>query len=157
MQVVDRSHESPTRAAQTFAPPIFAQTKRLLCLLVESNENARAKLKTLLALQNVEICEARDGEEAVDSVVRKRPDLIVMNGDLPRLSGFEAARLIRSILAFNRVPIILLGDSAKRAKRSVAFGVDNLNYFVRFLDLSKLENVLEKALTAARSKSETHV
>ena len=84
------------------------EPQRLLVLLAENDEVIRAELRELLDLYNVHVLEAGNGEEAVDLIVRECPNLVLMNAALPELDGYEAARLIRSIRSFDRMPIVFL-------------------------------------------------
>ena len=65
------------------------------------------------------LLKATDGEEALDMATRERPDLIIMDIQLPKLSGLEVTRRIRRMPEFNCIPIIALtayamkGDSEK--------------------------------------------
>jgi two-component system, cell cycle response regulator DivK len=92
-------------------------TKRIL--VVEDTEDNRQILRDLLSNAGFELIEAIDGFEAVTMAERERPDLILMDIQLPGLDGFEATRRIRAIPELVKVPIIavtsyaLSGDEAK--------------------------------------------
>jgi two-component system, cell cycle response regulator DivK len=92
-------------------------TKRIL--VVEDTEDNRQILRDLLSSAGFELIEAIDGFEAVTMAERERPDLILMDIQLPGLGGFEATRRIRAIPELVKVPIIavtsyaLSGDEAK--------------------------------------------
>ena len=66
-----------------------------------------------------ELIEAESGEEALTAVTKRRPDLILMDIQLPVMDGYEATRRIRSNPELNSIPIIavtsyaLAGDEAK--------------------------------------------
>jgi two-component system, response regulator PdtaR len=66
-----------------------------------------------------EVIEARDGEEAVALVREREPDLAILDVNMPKLDGIEAARII---LAENPLPIVMLTAYADEA--SVARAVD---------------------------------
>jgi two-component system, cell cycle response regulator DivK len=92
-------------------------TKRIL--IIEDQEDNRAIMRDLLSTAGYALIEAVDGEEGVRLARSERPDLILMDIQLPVLDGYEATRRIRSIADLKSVPIIavtsyaLSGDEAK--------------------------------------------
>ena len=65
-------------------------------LLIEDNEFNRKIVRDLLARQPYDLLEANDGEAGVAAARRDRPDVIVMDVQLPKLSGLDATRAIRA-------------------------------------------------------------
>ena len=92
-------------------------TKRIL--IVEDHEDARRILRDMLETTDYELVEAENGEQALAAVARQRPDLILMDIQLPILDGYEATRRIKADPALRSIPIIavtsyaLSGDEAK--------------------------------------------
>jgi two-component system cell cycle response regulator DivK len=88
-------------------------------LVVEDQEDNRQILRDLLNSADYEMIEAVDGEEALAAVAKRRPDLILMDIQLPILDGYEVTRRIRADPAMRLIPIIavtsyaLSGDEAK--------------------------------------------
>ena len=92
-------------------------TKRIL--IIEDQEDNRAIMRDLLSTAGYALIEAVDGEEGVKLARSERPDLILMDIQLPVLDGYEATRRIRAMPDLKSVPIIavtsyaLSGDEAK--------------------------------------------
>ena len=92
-------------------------TKRIL--IVEDTEDNRQIIRDLMTSAGYELIEAVDGIEGVAAAEREKPDLILMDIQLPGIDGYEATRRIRAIPAIAKVPIIavtsyaLSGDEAK--------------------------------------------
>ena len=88
-------------------------------LVVEDQEDNRQILRDLLGNAGYELTEAENGEEAIAAVARWRPDLILMDIQLPVMDGYEATRRIRTNPDLKSVPIIavtsyaLAGDEDK--------------------------------------------
>ncbi|HEX8370783.1 MAG TPA: response regulator [Pyrinomonadaceae bacterium] len=120
--------------------------KRPLVLIAQNADKARATLKELLDLYDLKVVEAGSGEEAVDAVVIRRPDLIIVDKHLPGLGSFEAIRLIRSIISLSIIPIVFLSDYPERTERCRAFEAGCDEYLVKPLDLDRLDSSLEKFL-----------
>ena len=92
-------------------------TKRIL--IIEDQEDNRAIMRDLLTGAGFELIEAVDGAEGVKLAQSERPDLILMDIQLPIIDGYEATRQIRAIVDLKSIPIIavtsyaLSGDEAK--------------------------------------------
>ena len=93
-------------------------SKRIL--LVEDEKDNMQILRDLLTIE-YEIDEAQDGEQALSAVARQRPDLILMDIQLPIMDGYEATRRLKADPALRSIPIIAItsyamGDDEKRAR-----------------------------------------
>ena len=89
-------------------------------LLVEDEEDNMQILRDLLT-SDYEIDEAVDGEQALAAVAKRRPDLILMDIQLPVIDGYEATRRIKADSALQSIPIIAitsyaLGEDEMRAR-----------------------------------------
>jgi two-component system, cell cycle response regulator DivK len=88
-------------------------------LIVEDNELNMKLFHDLLEAQGYETLETREGLSALSLARQHKPDLILMDIQLPGIDGYEATRRIRAIPAIAKVPIIavtsyaLSGDEAK--------------------------------------------
>ena len=81
-------------------------------LLVEDNEFNRKIVRDLLARQPYHLLEAYDGEAGVAAARRDKPDVIVMDVQLPKLSGLDATRAIRAEPETAKIPIIVVTSFA---------------------------------------------
>jgi two-component system, cell cycle response regulator DivK len=81
-------------------------------LLVEDNEFNRKIVRDLLARQPYDLLEAHDGEAGVAAARRDKPDVIVMDIQLPKLSGLDATRAIRAEPETAKIPIIVVTSFA---------------------------------------------
>ena len=79
---------------------------------VEDNEYNRKIVRDLLSRHNYELVEAHNGEAALDALARRRPDLILMDVQLPKLSGLEVTRLIRADPVLAQIPVIAITSFA---------------------------------------------
>ncbi|MEA2655579.1 MAG: two-component system, cell cycle response regulator DivK [Chloroflexota bacterium] len=104
-------------------------TKRIL--VIEDTPNNRRILNDLLTNAGFEVVEAVDGEKGVAMAAELRPDLILMDIQLPLIDGYEATRRIKANPDLSSIPIIavtsyaLSGDEAK----ALAAGCDG--YFAK--------------------------
>jgi two-component system cell cycle response regulator DivK len=81
-------------------------------LLVEDNEFNRKIVHDLLARHPYDLMEAYDGEEGVAAARREKPNLIIMDVQLPKMSGLDATRQIRAEPETAKIPIIVVTSFA---------------------------------------------
>jgi len=81
-------------------------------LVVEDHEENRRILRLLLASASIDMIEAVTGEDGVAAAERERPDLILMDIQLPGLDGYEATRRIKANPAVRHIPIIVVTSYA---------------------------------------------
>jgi two-component system cell cycle response regulator DivK len=81
-------------------------------LYVEDNEFNRKIVRDLLGRTSYRLIEAVDGEAGVDTAQREVPELIIMDIQLPRLSGLDATRRIRTDPRTAQIPIIVITSFA---------------------------------------------
>jgi two-component system cell cycle response regulator DivK len=85
-------------------------TKRIL--VVEDQEDNRQILRDLLTNAGYEMIEAEDGEQALVQSAKWRPDLILMDIQLPLMDGYEATRRLKSDPNLTAIPIIVVTSYA---------------------------------------------
>jgi two-component system cell cycle response regulator DivK len=85
-------------------------SKRIL--VVEDQEDNRQILRDLLASAELDVIEAWDGEAALTVAASERPDLILMDIQLPGIDGYEATRRIKADPALSAIPIIAVTSYA---------------------------------------------
>jgi two-component system cell cycle response regulator DivK len=81
-------------------------------LYVEDNEVNRKIVRDLLRRTSYRLIEANDGEAGVAAALEQRPDLILMDVQLPKISGLEATRRLRAEPATATTPIIAITSFA---------------------------------------------
>ena len=100
-------------------------TQRIL--VVEDQDDLRAILRDYLTASGYEVVEAADGGEGVAKAQSERPDLIVMDIQLPILDGYETTRQIRADPNLKTTPIIAVSSYAMKGdeEKARASGCDH--------------------------------
>src|SRR3954453_22700507 len=89
-------------------------------LVVEDNEDNRDSLSRRLERRGFEVLIATDGKRGVEMAAAERPDLILMDMNMPEMAGWEATRKIKSAPDAADVPVIALTAHAMTRDREPA-------------------------------------
>ena len=87
-------------------------------LIVEDNDKNMKLARDVLQAKGYRTLEAVTGEEGVKLALEKRPDLVLMDIQLPGINGIEAFRQIRADAATARIPVVALTASVTPTDRS---------------------------------------
>ncbi len=116
-------------------------------LIADDNQPNVELLEAYLAEVDCEIAAAADGHETLEKVAQFKPDLILLDIMMPKLSGFEVCRLLRKDPETRHIMILMVTalDEAGDIERAVAAGCDDfLSKPINKLELLKrVENLLK--------------
>ena len=115
-------------------------------LVVEDNEMNRTMLVRRLRRLGFEIVEAENGREAVAAVHRHRPDLVLLDMNLPSVDGWTATRTLKSDVRTAATPVIALTAHAMSVDREHAIEVGCDDYVTKPIDLPRLLALIEALL-----------
>ena len=118
-------------------------------LLVEDNEMNRDMLSRRLQRRGYEVMVAIDGEQGVDMAQAETPELILMDMGLPGISGWEAARRIKTNAATATIPVIALTAHAMMSDRDLALESGCDEYDTKPIELPRLVQKIETLLEHA--------
>ncbi|HYL18264.1 MAG TPA: response regulator [Burkholderiales bacterium] len=96
-------------------------------LYIEDNEYNRKIVRQLLARTNYRLIEAVDGESGIAMAQQQLPQLILMDVQLPKMSGLEATRILKATPATRAIPIVVITSFALSGDRekAAAAGADS--------------------------------
>ena len=104
-------------------------SKRIL--VVEDQEDLRGMLRDLLAGSDYSVIEATDGAAGIAMAKSERPDLILMDIQMPVIDGYEATRQIRADPAIDGIPIIAVSSFAMKGDEQKARSAGRDHYVTK--------------------------
>ncbi len=91
-------------------------------LIAEDEPDIRELVAFMLRFAGYEVVTASNGEEAVQGATREIPDLILMDVRMPRMTGYEACRIMKASPTLQDIPVVFL--SAKGQESEIQSGLD---------------------------------
>lgn len=143
---------SPQKSAAAPKEAGGAARRRSTILVAEDDADIRLMMSTLLGMKGYRVVEASNGQEALEVVQKERPDVVLMDLQLPRLNGFAVARFIRQSDALSRTPIVVVSahDPAKHRNLALAAGCNA--YVQKPIDFDRLNELIVSLLPQERTQ-----
>jgi len=124
-------------------------SKRILA--IEDHEENRRILRLLLQSAGFEMIEALTGEDGVAMAEKERPDLILMDIQLPRMNGIEALHVLRGDDRTRAVPVIAVTASAMSQDRQKIMAAGFDGYQAKPIDVTGFVNAVREMIARGGS------
>ena len=115
-------------------------------LIAEDNPRNMKLIRVTLRPHGYTILEATDGEMALEAAIEEKPDLVIMDMQLPKLSGLEVTRKLRRIPAFDRVPILAVTAYAMKGDSETFIDAGCDAYLAKPVNTRELPGVIAELL-----------
>jgi two-component system alkaline phosphatase synthesis response regulator PhoP len=119
--------KNQSESADASGSPHELNVQGLVVLLVDDNEQNLELLLAYLEELGCELRTAADGLEALDDLARKRPDLILLDVMMPRMSGFQVCAKIKKDPTMRDIPVVMVTalNEVADVERAVESGADD--------------------------------
>jgi len=113
---------------------------------IEDNIDNRTLIRRILTAEGYQVLEAGNAREALEMLETLRPDLILMDINMPEMDGYTLTAQIRGMSGFESVPIVALTANVMRGdrERSLEAGCDG--YIQKPIDIDILPQQIERYL-----------
>lgn len=122
------------------------RTELSLVLIADDSPKSRELLRAVLESGGHEVVEACDGGQALEQLRGMRPDLVVLDIQMPVLDGFSTVAEIRRMEEFRSLPVVALSAHAMECDRERAISSGFTHYLSKPIPLSALRRELERFL-----------
>ena len=119
-----------------------------IILLAEDDEDNRDLVEFIIGRHNlgVELVMTENGKEAVDYVQQKKPDVILMDMQMPVMDGYTAISVLKSDPEFSSIPIIAFTALARQEDIIMTKSIGCVDHITKPVDPEELIRVLKKYL-----------
>ena len=121
-------------------------------LVVEDNERNRKLLRTILRHRGFEVVECDDGEPALELAARHAPSLILMDIELPKVSGIEALRRLRADARTAAIPVVAVTASVTSSERERVVAAGFSGYISKPIDVEAFGAMIDRLVNAESTR-----
>ncbi len=115
---------------------------RRLIMIVDDSVTVRKVTSRLLERNGYDVITAKDGVDAIEQLENVKPDLMLLDIEMPRMDGFEVTNLVRHHEIHRELPIIMITSRTGEKHRERAFSLGVTNYMGKpFQEAELLENI----------------
>jgi len=125
-------------------------------LVVEDDLDISKMLRIYFDSQGFEVFVANRGNDALDTVRRKLPDVAILDINLPDIDGYEICRIMRNNVRTSQVPIIFLTQKDERSDKIAGLELGADDYITKPFDIEELKLRVEGAIRRLRQTALTH-
>ncbi len=127
-----------------------------LILIAEDDEKSLKLVRHLLQISGYATVEASDGNKAIELAREKKPDLILMDIQMPGMNGIDAAKALKSDPLTRDIPLVAFTAYAMAENRDNILGAGYIEYFTKPLDiksfLKKISRYLDGSIAQGSKK-----
>jgi two-component system cell cycle response regulator DivK len=120
-------------------------------LYVEDNPDNRTLVRRILLSEDYKLLEATNAFEALEVLKTTRPDLILMDINMPDMDGYALTAKIKTTPGFERVPILALTANVMRGDREKTLEAGCDGYIQKPIDIEQLVKEIERFLSRSRN------
>jgi DNA-binding response OmpR family regulator len=126
---------------------VYAGMSQPLILIAEDERDIRDLIVFTLQIADFNVVEVPNGEEAVKKALEVKPDLILMDVRMPKMTGFEACKALKQQEKTKDIPVIFLSAKGQEAEISTGLDLGAEEYFLKPFAPDELISRVNKILT----------
>ncbi|MFZ4641239.1 MAG: response regulator [Nodosilinea sp.] len=119
-------------------------------LVIDDSRVIRMRVRDMLPQGNFEIIEAKDGVEGMDAIRSQRPNLIMLDFLLPRMSGWEVFQEIQANPDLQRIPLVLMSGRKEEVTEKMTEPFEYFEFIQKPFEQKELIEAIKAAMGKAR-------
>ncbi|HEY58022.1 MAG TPA: response regulator [Anaerolineae bacterium] len=100
-------------------------------VIAEDERDIRELVTFTLQFAGHQVVATSNGEEAVEAVLRERPDLVIMDVRMPRMTGYEASRRLKTMPETKDIPVVFLSAKGQEAEVREGYEAGAVAYILK--------------------------
>ena len=123
-----------------------SKTKHARILVVDDEPDLVSTIKTRLEWSHFKVITANNGQDGLDTAVAEKPDLILLDNNMPVMTGLEMLAKLRETDGIKETPVIMVTAVSEPEKIANASGMGIVDYVTKPFDFSELIDKITMAL-----------
>lgn len=119
-------------------------------LVIDDSRVIRARVRDMLPNGNFEVIEAKDGIEGIDAIRAQKPNLIMLDFLLPRMSGYEVYQEIQAQPEFQSIPLVMMSGRREELTEKIQEPFEFFEFIEKPFEQKELIGAIKGAMAKAR-------
>jgi DNA-binding response OmpR family regulator len=119
-------------------------------LVIDDSRVIRNMVRDMLPKGNFQVLEAKDGVEGLDCIRQERPNLIMLDFLLPRMSGWEVFQQIQSHTELQTIPLVLMSGRREEVTEKISEPFEFFEFIEKPFEQKELIEAIKSAMAKAR-------
>jgi len=119
-------------------------------LVIDDSRVIRMRVRDMLPQGNFDVIEAKDGVEGMEAIRGQRPNLIMLDFLLPRMSGWEVFQEIQAQPDLQRIPLVLMSGRREEVTEKIQEPIEYFEFIQKPFEQKELIEAIKGAMTKAR-------
>ena len=119
-------------------------------LVIDDSRVIRMRVRDMLPQGNFEVLEAKDGVEGLNAIREQRPNLIMLDFLLPRMSGWEVFQEVQAQPELQHIPLVLMSGRKEEVTEKITEPFEFFEFIQKPFEQKELIEAIKKAMAKAR-------
>ncbi len=126
-------------------------------LVIDDSRVIRMRVRDMLPQGNFDVVEAQDGVEGMDAIRSQKPNLIMLDFLLPRMSGWEVFQEIQANPELQHIPLVLMSGRKEEVTEKITEPFEYFEFIQKPFEQKELIGAIKAAMVKARKPRRTAV
>ena len=145
LDIANLMESSSSMAGQVMADQRVHELARPLALVVDDSLTVRTKTQDMLVGSGVDVSTCKDGLSALESLATQRPDIMIVDLEMPRLDGFGVLRGVAKTYPDLAPPVIIVSERSDVQTRQAALALGAVGFLAKPYSEAQLRDAMQAA------------